>query len=716
MQCDYAEVETIIPAHWEHGPGDDDPHHDMPNSWRTGAWDLPDGDDASEDLQKTSSDYFNPKRRAEDQYTSAVLAAASSRSIAPIDPSALAGLPKKSARAENSTRGAPEESKSEASRCVAAMPAPATSSTAAPLTTGPATHAANFEDRLPSGFPENAADVYSTPGLTVVADAVPADVAEPEAAEDLTKPKSLEDAACAAQVAPAAGLTPRETELMGETDAAALEAAALAELEALIAEGVLPPEAAPLQEPAVQMEASLRCRLRVALEEAASSQTLRSAIDQAPLTDAPNAATPEAVQHAEGAPLAELPEATMPKAVELAEASPLSARNDVALSESLPITEPGHLAEARAIDAQSSHPFPEAEAAQTSPSSPLPLGIITRGAKSAISSRVMAYQAACQSTPDKVARAVPSSPRGVGKPQSVALIRTRTSSLWPTRKLTDIFVQHVLKSGIVKLNESTSWKTGLEISEMPRLDDGRQQLLGSRFLTRLLSGEVELKACAESEAASAQSDLRHLRAEQLVAIRSKTLDLATESASHNARTNFLETVDRHLFEKITRQCLDGALVSLPAKPEVLHVLGLRVMLLLGAIELLTSQTGKANGGTNSELPPVPNCWALRLEEADWPEKCRVALFHARELRLQPLLGEHPDFVSPASGELVAIVRDQSSGVGKDRMLHWEIAIVDPKSADVLEEMEKFESKVVGKEMAGELAEVLAQRSRVFAVE
>merc|ERR1711879_1106808 len=88
----------------------------------------------------------------------------------------------------------------------------------------------------------------------------------------------------------------------------------------------------------------------------------------------------------------------------------------------------------------------------------------------------------------------------------------------------------------------------------------------SKFLSRLISNQIELKSCMESDVSAAQSDIRYLTAEQLLAIRVPTMELATESHSHSARNSFLEMVDKHLFSKLARHCLRSSAASDAAAP------------------------------------------------------------------------------------------------------------------------------------------------------
>eukprot|EP00437_Effrenium_voratum_P052804 CAMPEP_0181527810 /NCGR_PEP_ID=MMETSP1110-20121109/70201_1 /TAXON_ID=174948 /ORGANISM="Symbiodinium sp., Strain CCMP421" /LENGTH=198 /DNA_ID=CAMNT_0023658709 /DNA_START=34 /DNA_END=627 /DNA_ORIENTATION=- len=134
-----------------------------------------------------------------------------------------------------------------------------------------------------------------------------------------------------------------------------------------------------------------------------------------------------------------------------------------------------------------------------------------------------------------------------------------SSSKMPTRlrrKLNDIGEQRVLKAGLTRL--CTMLTRGLSsqvLSELPQRSGGGQLFMTPSFYQRLLRGQTELKVLLEGDVAAAQSDLRHLRLEQLLTIRVSTLDWATESHSHSAHTNFLMSLDMHLFERLAREFL-----------------------------------------------------------------------------------------------------------------------------------------------------------------
>merc|ERR1712007_200426 len=94
-----------------------------------------------------------------------------------------------------------------------------------------------------------------------------------------------------------------------------------------------------------------------------------------------------------------------------------------------------------------------------------------------------------------------------------------------------------------------------------------------------------------------------------------------------------------------------------------------------------------------KLCPVPTHWVIKLPEGDWPDNSKVAMFHSSELWIEVLPGDNPDFAKAATGNSVALVCDRSSGIGKDRMLHWEIAELDPNSEDILDELTHLELRM-----------------------
>jgi len=275
------------------------------------------------------------------------------------------------------------------------------------------------------------------------------------------------------------------------------------------------------------------------------------------------------------------------------------------------------------------------------------------------------------------------------------------------RKLNDIGEQRVLKAGLTRL--CTLLTRGLSsqvLSELPQRSGGGQLFMTPSFYQRLLRGETELKVLLEGDVAAAQSDLRHLRLEQLLSIRVSTLDWATESHSHSAHTNFLMSLDMHLFERLARDFLR----TIPdVKPATLHALGLRIALVAGAEEVIAQGWGQRSvHGAADALPALPQVWALALGPEFTP--ARVALFHSRELWLQLCDGELRSVQDIVAGLKVAVTTDRSTGVGKDRVLHWEIAVMDPSFEDILDEIKQQDQAFAEqKKICSELTAVLKKR-------
>jgi len=281
-------------------------------------------------------------------------------------------------------------------------------------------------------------------------------------------------------------------------------------------------------------------------------------------------------------------------------------------------------------------------------------------------------------------------------------------------KLSNTSEQRVLKTGITRLRDVLVSRLTTNLADVPEYSQG-SKLLRRATLIRLIDQEVELKSCMEMDICSAQSDVRHLTSEQLLVIRTPTLDFATESGTHSARNSFLETVDKHLFYKLAKQFIVGD-VSLPQRPEPLHALGIRVALVVGASELIASGWGrKTTGGSLGDHPKVSPIWVIKLTEDDWPDRCTVAIFHTNSLWLELLTGEKPDVARPAGGEMVTVLCDRTVGIGRDRMLHWEIAILDPRVDDVMAEMACKDTKNEHKtQLNQELFAKLARRANMVA--
>eukprot|EP00747_Dinoflagellata_sp_TGD_P075191 gnl/TRDRNA2_/TRDRNA2_158641_c0_seq2.p1 gnl/TRDRNA2_/TRDRNA2_158641_c0~~gnl/TRDRNA2_/TRDRNA2_158641_c0_seq2.p1 ORF type:complete len:371 (+),score=65.25 gnl/TRDRNA2_/TRDRNA2_158641_c0_seq2:58-1113(+) len=265
--------------------------------------------------------------------------------------------------------------------------------------------------------------------------------------------------------------------------------------------------------------------------------------------------------------------------------------------------------------------------------------------------------------------------------------------------------QRVLKAGILRLHRDLVVKPEAKVWELQR---SAAPMLRRSFLQRLLRGDLKMQSCMASDVAAAQHDLKHLSTEQLLSIRVPTLDFLTASASHSAHNNFLESLDKVLFEKLCRQLIRVHGGQWNAKPADFHAVGLKVTRMLGADEALAEDHSQR--AANPDLPSISTVWMLELYPIQWGGS-RFALFNAEEFSIQVLAGETPDL--SAEG-LLNVVWDRSVGAGADRQLSWEIAVVDAQVDDVFDEIHKASlgstsASVRGKVMGNELAAVLAKR-------
>lgn len=304
-----------------------------------------------------------------------------------------------------------------------------------------------------------------------------------------------------------------------------------------------------------------------------------------------------------------------------------------------------------------------------------------------------------------------STPQGADPNSTVASAPAGVSGEILKCKLANVTEQRVLKAGLIRMHSMLTGGREKEIAEIPNTKEITRKMLGRAFLTRLLRGELELKSCMENDVASAQSDLRYLTLEQLLLIRVPTLNFQTEAFSHSARNSFLETLDKHLFSKIPPHCQRGD-AKLPAKLEHVHAVGLRIALVVGAAELFKGGWGsRGNAGSDSGGLPMPPHWVFKLTPEHWPCNSQAALLHTDELWLQPLPGEKPDFCGTGVTGQVAVIADRTRGIGKDRMLHWEIALLDPQQHDILAELEPAGASAMQQTLAQELTAVLARQRR-----
>jgi len=334
-----------------------------------------------------------------------------------------------------------------------------------------------------------------------------------------------------------------------------------------------------------------------------------------------------------------------------------------------------------------------------------PLLLIRPGAS--IAPRAEAYAAACQLRSERPEKSLLQKRRAKIRPVSFDIPPDKPER--PFRTLSQMMEQCVLKVGLGCLGEKMPAGYDVEHIELPRTSTGIPKLMqGSSFLRRLFQKEVELKSCMEGDVAAAQADLKYLRVEQLLSIRLPTLDFATESQSHNTRNSFLEWTDKHLFYKLAQRCLTEC-SQVPDTFEALHRLGIRISITLGVLDHLSKGWG-TQPADSKHLLSLPPCWVMKLDSKDWPQQCRAAIFNSEELWVKSLPGEAPDFAAVAMSGHLAVVRDRTTGTGKDRMLHWEIVVMESCSTeDILYEMDRDPATNKKSSMTAELSATMLQR-------
>jgi hypothetical protein len=222
----------------------------------------------------------------------------------------------------------------------------------------------------------------------------------------------------------------------------------------------------------------------------------------------------------------------------------------------------------------------------------------------------------------------------------------------------------------------------------------------ARFFERLLRNEMLLKEALPGDVCTAQGDLRRLRTEQLLCIRGQTLNFVTESASHGTHSNFLDILDRHLFEQLARRHLEDQTKNTQGSNRVLHRLGLCMTRILG-VELAMAEAankkrqnpilGCLDTAMGVDLE-IPQFWILHPHGYDGREKLApqsaAVLFDSRSLQLRRLPEECSDWSAVVGNDcnLVAVYTDRSTGHGKERQLHWNIVGLNPTDSEIRAEL------------------------------
>lgn len=291
-----------------------------------------------------------------------------------------------------------------------------------------------------------------------------------------------------------------------------------------------------------------------------------------------------------------------------------------------------------------------------------------------------------------------------------------TATVPPRRKLNYVAELRVTKAGISKLREVLVDRRGVDIKEFPKRPNGTFKLMKHAFFARLLEDRIELKGCPTPDVSAAQADLKFLSAEQLLVIREKTLDFQTQSKSHSAHTSFLGIMDQYLTEKLARSFLrdKGDMVLGNMAVDALRGLGMRIVLVCGAHEVLAGGWDSPSRAKQVDVETLPARWVFAVRPCDW-NGCQAAMLHTEELWVDVLEGKVPDFTAAADGEKVAVVcAGKTTGFGdSDRLMNWEVAIVDPRTDDVWTEMNRVSNENRAKRaVVTELSAVLAKRGGI----
>mmetsp|Transcript_21700 Transcript_21700/g.46427 ORF Transcript_21700/g.46427 Transcript_21700/m.46427 type:complete len:434 (-) Transcript_21700:621-1922(-) len=288
-----------------------------------------------------------------------------------------------------------------------------------------------------------------------------------------------------------------------------------------------------------------------------------------------------------------------------------------------------------------------------------------------------------------------------------------------------------------------------ELLTLPRRSDGSWVIPHPSqrfFLERLLSNGIVLKEADKVEVINAQIDLRVLTCPQLLAIRIANLDFATQSSSHSAHTNFLDSVKSLLCEKLAKALLgrgasnaqrEETVIASFTKPQLIQ-LGRRCLFAFGAYDHLEQQEhgkakeldenseGRALSASSSSFSTttssfassaapsltsnLPSLWALVPDGSD--ADGRAVLLDMQNARLEVFTLEPPS-MPDTHGELVGLVIEKADGVGAGRCLHWEILSVE--SHEVVAELNRLseaaeKSKAFGSELSDSVKRRAAGRS------
>lgn len=254
-------------------------------------------------------------------------------------------------------------------------------------------------------------------------------------------------------------------------------------------------------------------------------------------------------------------------------------------------------------------------------------------------------------------------------------------------RLNNLAEHRVFSAGIQRLHKELVEGADLDLASMPRRKNGTSMVLQASFFQRLLSGKLELRGCLGSEVSGAFRDLRHLLLEQLLHLRLPELDFATASETHGAHSQFLDTVDDLIAEKLVERLWPSQEPLKGPQPTSLRGLGRQCILAAGAGELVGQGWGvleDSTGNSSSDSSVSPHLWSLQLHGQGWGGR-RVLLLNTSELKVVlPQDGDlpGPSWAEAANKSSVALVGDCTSGTGKNRRFDWAMSMLDPERDDM----------------------------------
>jgi hypothetical protein len=124
-------------------------------------------------------------------------------------------------------------------------------------------------------------------------------------------------------------------------------------------------------------------------------------------------------------------------------------------------------------------------------------------------------------------------------------------------------------------------------------------------------------------------------------------------------------------------------------PHVLHSVGVRIALNVGAAQVFKEGWDVKPGQAAETIPSIPNVWVCCLDESMW-QGFKFGLLNLADFSVKFTSNDEGFSQLVPAGEQVAVVQDRSSGAGSTRVLFWEVIMLDPHApdAEVVKEIER----------------------------